>query len=166
MNHALKMPFSPTNQQGSFKDELRCRCLPCGHLRMRLPSYLSISSFCVGWPREGISKTCREGTAFIWRRPASPMQDPSVSSHLPGMVTPSHQGTEARWSIFRLFPAAHRSFCQVQMVAGACSQQVAAPKRTHSLCLSQILMVGKAWPQVSGWITEQLHAPIGLQLLF
>lgn len=133
MNHALKMPFSPTNQQGSFKDELRCRCLPCGHLRMHVPSYLSISSFCVGWPREGISETCREGTAFIWRRPASPVRGPSVSSHLPRVVTPSHQGTEARWSIFRLFPAAHRSFCQVQMVAGACSQQVAAP-RGLSVC--------------------------------
>lgn len=32
-------------------------------------------------------------------------------------------------------------------------------QRTHSLCLSQILMVGKAWPQVSGWITEQPPAP-------
>lgn len=88
MNHALKMPFSPTNQQGSFKDELRCRCLPCGHLRMRLPSYLSISSFCVGWPREGISETCREGAAFIWRGLAGLMQDPSASHKLGAPIQP------------------------------------------------------------------------------
>lgn len=138
---------------------------------MHLPSYLSISYFCVGSPREGFSEACWEGAALLQGKLAGSMKGPAISYQLGVSIQLRgqwHLPTRAPWLHFssstpKSLPETEGAL-ELQTV-GSSTQRAYGPYETPKCCWLEQHGLRKASDHQITFCTR-MHTHMELQLLF